>query len=217
MQQAPTDAPDAPTTDAPADQVTELTVNLYYLREDGNYEGWNVWMWPDGGNGAAYQFGTEVGDKGAVTTATFPAGSSKIGFIVRLNEWEKKDFDGDQFIEINGVLARSVNVYITSGKEGYELELGDDCVKGLGIYFAEMKDDFKTVRVKFTEEFKTEDDTVRILDAEGKEIPAESIVPDETDAKFVTITLKEKVNELGKYKIEVNDLALRRSAGLFLN
>ena len=40
--EAPTDAPETPTTEAPADQATELTVNLHYLREDGNYEGWNV-------------------------------------------------------------------------------------------------------------------------------------------------------------------------------
>ena len=209
----PTEAPtteapttEAPTTEAPSDQKTEVVVNLHYLREDGNYEGWNVWMWLDGEDGGAYQFGTEVGDKGAVTSATFPAGSSKIGFIVRLNEWEKKDWDQDQFIEINGVLAGTVNVYVKSGVEGCEIELGEDCVKGLGMYFAEMKSDYKTIRVKFTEEFK-EGNTVRILDAAGKEVAMESMVTDETDAKFATITLKEKVDELSEYKIEINGLA----------
>ena len=204
--EAPTDAPETPTTDAPADQPTDITLNVHYLREDGTYEGWNVWLWPDGGDGAAYTFGTEADDKGVVATATFPAGSSKIGFIVRLNEWEQKDYGEDQFIEINGVLAGTVDVYVTSGKAGCEIELGDDCVKGLGMYFAEMKGDFKTIRVKFTAEY-TDGNTVKILDSEGKEVAMESLVADETDAKFVTITLKDKADEFGKYKIDINGLA----------
>ncbi len=207
-----TDPTEAPTTEAPTsgqndEQKTELSVNLHYLREDGNYENWNVWLWAEGAGGAAYQFGTDTDENGVTANATFTPGTSKIGFIVRLGEWESKDFDGDQFIEINGVLAGTVDVYVKSGIEGYELKLGDDCVKGLGIYFAEMKSDFKTIRVKFTEEFKVEGNTVKILDAEGREVAADTIVPDETDAKYVTVTLKDKADELGTYKIEVNGLS----------
>ena len=73
--EAKTDAP----TKAPENLPTELTINLHYLREDGAYTGWNVWLWAEGGEGNAYQFGTETDDKGVVTSATLPAGTSKIG------------------------------------------------------------------------------------------------------------------------------------------
>jgi pullulanase len=89
---------------------------------------------------------------------------------------------------------------------GCEIVLGDDCVKGLGMYFAEMRGDFKTIRVKFTEDYK-DSNTVKILDSEGKEVAIESLVADEADAKFVTITLKDKADEFGKYKIDINGLA----------
>ena len=38
-----------------SNKATELTLNVHYLREDGVYDGWNVWLWPDGGDeGKAY-------------------------------------------------------------------------------------------------------------------------------------------------------------------
>ena len=115
-----------------SNKATELTLNVHYLREDGVYDGWNVWLWPDGGDeGKAYTFGTDKDEHGVKTTAVFPAGTTTIGFIVRLNEWESKDIDSDQFITLNGVIAGTVEVYITSGVEGYKLELGEDCVTGL--------------------------------------------------------------------------------------
>ena len=30
-----------------SNKATELTLNVHYLREDGVYDGWNVWLWPD--------------------------------------------------------------------------------------------------------------------------------------------------------------------------
>ena len=39
-----------------------VTIRLHYHREDGDYEPWDVWMWPDGGEGAGYPFEEEDGE-----------------------------------------------------------------------------------------------------------------------------------------------------------
>lgn len=191
------------TADDSGNSATEITVNLHYLRDDGTYDGWNVWLWPDGGDGNAYQFGTEADDNGVVTTATFPAGTEKVGFIVRLNEWEKKDFDGDQFIELTGILAGSVDVYVVSGTEGYTMEQGDDCVTGLGVSKAEMADDYLTITVTVTQEW-SDDNALTVKDSEGNDVAIASTTVDESNAKKLTIVLSEEADHFGGYKVVLN-------------
>ena len=189
-----------PSTEDP-NAPTEITVNLHYLREDGVYDGWNVWFWTTG-DGASYKFGTDADENGVVTTATFPAGTEKIGFIVRLNEWEAKDFDGDQFIETNDILAGTVDVYVVSGIEGFERKLGDDCVMGLGVSSAKLSDDYKTLNVTVTQEW-TSDNTIAVKDENGTEL---SIASQEAEGKKINIVLSEAVDPFGKYKVVLDGL-----------
>ncbi|HRB90858.1 MAG TPA: pullulanase-associated domain-containing protein, partial [Fervidobacterium sp.] len=79
---------------------TELTI--HYHRWDGNYDGWNLWIWPSepvSKEGAAYQF-TGKDDYGVVAKVTLPDTLTKVGIIVRLNEWQQKDVSADRFITV---------------------------------------------------------------------------------------------------------------------
>ncbi|MGC8954999.1 MAG: type I pullulanase [Fervidobacterium sp.] len=79
---------------------TELII--HYHRWDGNYDGWNLWIWwvePISKDGAAYQF-TERDDYGVVARVKFDETLTKVGIIVRLNEWQQKDVAMDRFITI---------------------------------------------------------------------------------------------------------------------
>ena len=40
----------------------ELIMKLHYHREDGAYDGWDAWLWPDGGEGGGYAFADEGGE-----------------------------------------------------------------------------------------------------------------------------------------------------------
>ena len=120
--EAPTDAP----TDAPEPEGT-ITINFHYLREDGAYSDWDLWAWCDGSEGSAYAFGTETDDNGVVTTFTVPAGTAKIGYIVRKPDWSEKDVAEDQFIELS-ITTGTVDVYVVSLVPGCTINLGDDCV-----------------------------------------------------------------------------------------
>jgi pullulanase len=76
-----------------------VSVEIHYSRPDGNYTGWNLWIWEPGKDGKSYEF-NEVGTYGAVARFELTTSAKEIGFIVRLNDWEQKDTDADRFIQV---------------------------------------------------------------------------------------------------------------------
>ena len=112
------------------------TVYFHYYRLDGNYTGWDMWIWEAepsslGGNGyeftdddtsPEYNFGGKLVAldlaKNKLTEAT------KLGFIVRQggSSWSGKDVDSDRFVEIKkDTTDGTQHVYIVQG----EAEFGD--------------------------------------------------------------------------------------------
>ncbi|MBQ7346242.1 MAG: type I pullulanase [Oscillospiraceae bacterium] len=105
----------------------EITIRIHYHREDGNYEGWELWSWdydgkgdvvgtaPDGTetNGAPYAY--EQGEDEVIFTIRVKAGTMRVGYIVRYGEWEAKDVEFDQHINITGILSGTVDFYVESG------------------------------------------------------------------------------------------------------
>lgn len=84
----------------PAAALNDSTkVTIHYQRFAEDYAGWNVWLWPKGGDGAGYTF-TDKDDFGVYGTFTVPNTGKvdSLGIIVRLNAWEAKDFGEDRFI-----------------------------------------------------------------------------------------------------------------------
>ncbi|MGA0286535.1 MAG: type I pullulanase [Phycisphaerales bacterium] len=73
---------------------------VHYHRPDGRYEGWNLWVWPEGEPGAAHAF-AGVDEFGAVARVDFADEVGRAGFIVRKGEWERKDVDFDRFVELD--------------------------------------------------------------------------------------------------------------------
>jgi pullulanase len=80
----------------------ERIVVLHYARLDGDYDGWNAWAWPQGKDGAAFRFdGEDAFGRFAVIPLPAKEKVERVGFIVRKGDWERKDFDGDRFIEVS--------------------------------------------------------------------------------------------------------------------
>lgn len=90
----------------------------YGGRSDNNYEGWNLWVWEEGKDGQQLSF-TGEDSFGKVAVYQSNAQPSKIGFIVRLNEWEDKDIGEDRFVTMDGDVAE---IWITSGEEEFATE-----------------------------------------------------------------------------------------------
>lgn len=80
-------------------------VKVYYTREDGNYDDWNVWVWlddADGNNvipGHAESF-DGVDSKGAYKIIAEDANAGSIGVIVRTDSWAKC-YDGDVKVDLS--------------------------------------------------------------------------------------------------------------------
>lgn len=100
-------------TAAPAFAALPETVNLtvHYNRTNGDYEGWNLWLWQnkdsgsDGaGNSVKFAEPDDAFGKVAKYSLKGMTAYDSVGIIVRLNEWAKKDTagswpnGGDRFI-----------------------------------------------------------------------------------------------------------------------
>src|SRR6056297_2516331 len=70
---------------------------IHYHRYDGNYEGWDLWLWGPGLNGSAYDFDAED-DYGKVAHCSIPEDLSEVGFLVRLGNWAAKDVAQDRYV-----------------------------------------------------------------------------------------------------------------------
>ncbi len=86
-----------------ATAYSEVQLKIHYHRFDKNYEGWNLWIWPDGKEGKAYPFNQDD-SYGKLASLTLPnmKDVTKIGFIVRYSqpggdEWKDREF-GDRYI-----------------------------------------------------------------------------------------------------------------------
>jgi len=84
----------SPVSSQPAD--VEIIIN--YQREDGDYDKWNIWSWPEGKEGSAFPF-NDMSDFGAVARFTVADAETSVGFIVRTDNWDK-DVDEDRFIDL---------------------------------------------------------------------------------------------------------------------
>ncbi|MDE6167373.1 MAG: type I pullulanase, partial [Acetatifactor sp.] len=126
----------------------DLVLKLHYHREDGNYEGWDVWLWEiGGGDGGGFAFAEEDGEM--VATKVVTPGVTSIGFIVRTADWAK-DVDKDQFIDISEMVSGTVHIYVESGVEGYTKEYGEDAVTGVKLSKARYDQETNTVTVSMT-------------------------------------------------------------------
>ena len=155
----------------------DITLRLHYAREDGNYEGWEMWFWdnaavPSTPLDPPYQF--EEVDGEMICTVPLNPGTMEIGYIVRLGDWEAKDIDEDQFIDITGVLGGTVDVYVKSGVKGHEIVLGNDVVTGVVVTSAQYKeknsDGNPQVIVKMSskiEDYEVTNDTFTVANADG--------------------------------------------------
>ncbi|MBQ4530673.1 MAG: type I pullulanase [Lachnospiraceae bacterium] len=96
---------------------TTLIVH-YGGRTDNNYDGWNLWIWEEGADGQTVSFSAED-EFGKIAVYQSTGTPEKIGFIVKLNEWEAKDVEADRYAEMNG---GTTEIWVTSETEEFVYE-----------------------------------------------------------------------------------------------
>ena len=108
-------APSVP-SDKPVVDSDGLKVTIHYHRFDGNYDGWNFWLWGDGANGTAHK-PTGKDDFGVVCETIIPGlkDATKFNYIVRKGEWEAKDGDIDRVSKVVKNADGSAEIWLAEG------------------------------------------------------------------------------------------------------
>ena len=126
---------------ASADETGPVQIKVHYTREDGNYEGWDVFQW----NGISVT-PFEVAEDGSEAVATIYAYANPgdIGFIVRYggDDWTDRVYSDEEkttgdrsvlaaFPELSSVKSGTIHVYVDNENPTVTTaEAGEDVVYG---------------------------------------------------------------------------------------
>ncbi len=179
---------------------SDVVVKLHYHRADGAYDGWDVWFWEYGKDGAGYAFEDENGEK--VASITLTPGTEKVGFIVRTSDWTK-DIDKDQYIDVSEMVSGTVHVYVESKVEGFEKVYGDDCVKGIKLTNAKYEGS-NVLTVTLTDNCEGDPNTAFTIKGADGDITIKSV---SGNGKGVyTVFIEGELDYFKSYKITFMDI-----------
>jgi pullulanase len=198
-------APQGPTIalDPPAASSTDNpTLVVHYNRFDEEYDPWNLWLWPNEPTaleGEAYLF-TEETDYGVMMrldlTTTNMADSTRIGIIVRTNNWDK-DVAEDRFIDLTFDENNEMHVYLVQANAQifYSLDSVDTTAQ---IFSARFIND-NVIEVRTTSP-AGDPSNIKIL-ADGEEYPIDIVYPGGTIRR---IQLEGDVDLSKRFTVEIN-------------
>lgn len=96
----------------------EIKIMFHYIRDDMNYNGWDLWAWDEDGVAAMnppYALDVDPETGSATVSVTVPTGTKLVGYIFRLGDWEAKDVGYNQFIDVSDVICGTIHVFVLSG------------------------------------------------------------------------------------------------------
>lgn len=95
--------------DAPT--AVQRYIEFKYFREDGDYEGWNIWVWGTGKKDDQIDF-TEYRDGYAIAKIQISNTNERVGFKLRKGSgWDTVDQDFDRYIETAGLVVTKATIY----------------------------------------------------------------------------------------------------------
>lgn len=194
---------------SPAKAASELTINIHYHRYAEDYDGWNIWSWISGGEGATYDFSGDD-DFGKVATYTLQVedGDTEVGFIVRhstpSNAWDLKDTNNDRFMDITKAKDGVIDIYVVQDETNFgysadELSLAPKLMEA--SVSSSTTVDFR-VTTAFDSTAADITSKVTIKDADGKAYAVSSVTSaDAAKATTATVTMAEPLDLFKKYTI----------------
>ncbi|KIL52115.1 type I pullulanase [Jeotgalibacillus soli] len=185
----------------------KVTITLHYHRYDGDYEGWNLWVWLDGQSGRMVEFvESPAYGRSATFTMEEPTGINRVGFIIRKstveNDWASKRFD-DRFItsfDQNGY----AEAWLMQGMERIYHSANEVDVSP-GIISAEQNS-WQEIQVKTNLAFDWDHDNIAV-NLEGATIQDIRISKDHYDSDLahqLTIITKEKLTLSDQYRVAIS-------------
>ena len=93
------------------------TLTIHYQRTDGVYDDWNIWAWDTGTEDSDQIEFIAKDDYGYMVEIEVAVGQES-GFIIRKGDWQEKNCDEDQRIQIDG----DTEIWVAEGQCGYSTE-----------------------------------------------------------------------------------------------
>ena len=117
--------------DPNAVDTNEITVKIHYARTDGNYSGWNTWMWGLTFPSGQYDLKNEDGHMTA--TVKVPGRSTQsISYIIRhsttANAWHNQEY-GERRVDLSDIVSGTVHCYVNSGEYSTVRVLDTDVIQ----------------------------------------------------------------------------------------
>lgn len=177
-----------------------VEVVVHYHRFDGNYSGWNLWVWPHLPNsleGKSYTFSSKD-DFGMTASFELSDEVERAGIIVRLNEWQEKDVGIDRFFDTTNAEGTDnvVHVWLMQGVEQVFTEKPDTSPR---VFFAQAVSPTE-IRAFLSSAWNTKEwnGNIKVLLQETvlpiKEV-SKTNPTDISTTKSITITLREALKE----------------------
>lgn len=145
-------------TVAKADEIEGIRVVFHFTNEKNSYNDYRMWLWTIGDG-----YEVNMTDNGTEATYILDEVSStlKVGYIVKQGEgWEKKDYDGDRFIDLSKVVSGQVDVYIQSGVGAVTV---DDSKAVIGIKMSSAEtDDLTNIAVQMSAKIDNPDEFFQV-------------------------------------------------------
>lgn len=108
------------------------TIEIEYDRPDREYEGWNVWVWGTGIHDGKIPFYAQPDGRVIAQVKVAPM-IKRIGYIIRLNEWERREGDRDLFIDLPPSGTERIKVKVKSGTREVMVAVGGQIMKLYGL------------------------------------------------------------------------------------
>ena len=152
----------------------KITVKLHYLRPNGDYAGWNAWMWTLTNGGKQYELVKEGSELVATMTVDgYTTGS--VSFILRKGNWEEQEFN-ERRIDVSTVAAGTVHYYVKSGEYEGKLALDEDAELTNKLLAAEFDYDSGKIRVQTSmKAYDPEADAFTLVHGDGSAVPVSEV------------------------------------------
>ncbi|WP_411168221.1 Ig-like domain-containing protein [Clostridium sp. MB05] len=111
-------------------------VKVRFLKEDGDYNGWNIWSWWPQKNGHSVEF-THKDDKGVYAVIDVPK-SGELGLVVKKGEWEAKANEDIKYDLAKG----ETEIIITAGT------IDKENPKEKSVEYSDLYKDFSKINIK---------------------------------------------------------------------
>lgn len=173
---------------------------VHYHRFDSMYEGWNLWIWPAGGAGKAYEFtGEDAYGKVAVIPLDSIGDVEEVGFIVRKGEWEAKDVEIDRFIPITAVNdLGQLEIFVVQGSEKFYFDQSE--IDLSPKFLSAQLIDEKTIKVTSSKPIEVAEmrSNFSLMDSEGNALKPTAVSGTSVDMSQSFVIILDEAIEVGK-------------------